>query len=228
MKILFLDVDGVLNAIEDWIEMKLYPEETLNRTCEVISRAKMAMLQNVVAETDCKIVLSSTWRRLYTLDEFHEVLAMRGWTLPRETFIDVTCSVASGYRGHEVQIWLDENKEKLGVTNICIVDDDGDFQTELRPYFVQTNGRIGMTFMDMERMIAVLNGVPYVDDSDNYTRSCDWNDPDYLLLKELAYDSGMPINDETQYNDVMARIRKVHDKIIAYYAERKDEQSQNA
>ena len=53
--VLFLDIDGVLNSRECW--------DRLRGLRHKIDREKVALLNEVVAATDCRIVVSSTWRK---------------------------------------------------------------------------------------------------------------------------------------------------------------------
>lgn len=217
MKILFLDIDGVLNSMEDFVESKVFKDTTVNFGLSVISRQKLAMLQHIVEETGCKIVVSSSWRKMYSLDEIHQNFCRRGWTLSRDIIIDRTPDLRSGFRGHEIVKWMEKyNSEGLEeITSFAILDDDSDFQEELRHVFVHTKGVIGMTFHDMEKTISILNGT-VVQKNDNYMCSRN-HEPDDLLLKELAYDLGLPITEWEGYHDAMSRIRKVHDKIARHY-----------
>ena len=49
MKVLFLDVDGVLNRC--------------GKSAQGLEEDKVALLKQIVAATGCRIVLSSTWRK---------------------------------------------------------------------------------------------------------------------------------------------------------------------
>lgn len=66
MKILFLDIDGVLNS-DNTQERYLIGE----RRYVGIDPLLLSILKNIVDKTDCRIVLSSTWRNIpCALDEF--------------------------------------------------------------------------------------------------------------------------------------------------------------
>ena len=56
MKIIFLDIDGVLNS--EMYESKRGEERADNR----IDLSRVKLLKDIVTATDAKIVLSSTWR----------------------------------------------------------------------------------------------------------------------------------------------------------------------
>ena len=59
MKVIFLDVDGVLNT--------KYSKSRCGRFIG-IDKDKVAQLKRIVDETDAEIVLSSTWRLGYNKD----------------------------------------------------------------------------------------------------------------------------------------------------------------
>ncbi len=136
MKILFLDVDGVLNNYK-------------TGGLFTISKSKLRLLSYIVNNTNCEIVLSSTWR-LNVMGEL-DVLKKRLW-YRKLTIKDVTPRFNS-IRGEEIQYWLKHNE---GVTSWCILDDSDDMLDDQRLNFVHTNGLIGMTKEDADKVIEIL------------------------------------------------------------------------
>lgn len=63
MKIIFLDIDGVLNS-EEWLD-KRNDNETINPE-------QVKLLKEIVDRTGAEIVLSSTWRALVDTEERQE------------------------------------------------------------------------------------------------------------------------------------------------------------
>ena len=63
MKVIFLDIDGVLNSLDckEKIEGYLFVEDK-----------KIALLKELIDATGAKIVLSSTWRRGWYCKEYIE------------------------------------------------------------------------------------------------------------------------------------------------------------
>lgn len=113
MKILFLDIDGVCNS-QQYAKRRYM--ETGKGGIMGIDPVPAKMVQRIIVETGCSVVLSSTWRL---------------WSNSREdverevcSFIDVTKDLVSQPRGAEVQEWLDGHPE---VTQYAILDDDSDF-----------------------------------------------------------------------------------------------------
>ena len=111
MKVLFLDIDGVCNS-------RRFAEagnSLWNNTDSVAS----ALVKRIIAETGCKVVLSSTWRMYPESRQ-----AVRDQVCD---YIDCTIDLQRGAkrnvvdRGHEVKEWVDRHPE---VTQYAIIDDD--------------------------------------------------------------------------------------------------------
>lgn len=143
MKVLFLDVDGVLNTFRDYEtigdDVMFY---RINRRC-------LDRLKNIIKETGCKLVLSSSWR---VMKDGRETLEKIG----ELEFIGET-DEDSGPRGFQIKRWLDKHPE---VENYCIVDDDGDMMQNQLPHFIQTDPEYGITETIEYRIKYVLNNGP--------------------------------------------------------------------
>lgn len=135
MKVIFLDIDGVLNVH--------YPER--DEYGSLFHPQFEDNLRHIIQQTDAKIVISSSWRHS-GLDIMKEMWDDRN--LAGEV-IDVTASrsqhdIESGggrmpfneraERGWEIQEWIDKYKPE----KYCIIDDDNDMLPNQLPYFVQT------------------------------------------------------------------------------------------
>jgi len=137
--VLFLDVDGVLNKVGT---RERSPHGTYG-----IEQGMVKLLRDIVAATDCKICVSSTWRKYDNLmkhlcDELGGNLETRiiGKTPVLDRQMDSGIWVGK-VRGDEIQAWLDEHPE---VTRFVILDDDGDM-AHLMPHLVLTHGCEGLT-----------------------------------------------------------------------------------
>lgn len=133
MKVLFLDVDGVLNSLNSG---GLY---TLKKPC-------LKRLENIVKDTGCKIVLSSTWRKdAYALKRLKRVLAYRNIYIHDITpdFADVPHLI----RGDEIEEWLVRHltRAEWHELKYAIVDDDSDMLDKQLPHFFQTDPQYGIT-----------------------------------------------------------------------------------
>ena len=137
MKVIFLDIDGVLNVRSQERDEfgSLFHEEFVNN------------LKHIIEETDAKIVISSTWR-FSGLNTMQQMWKKRN--LPGEV-IDITPFKSEKEkeckniwdnlpfkerceRGWEIEDWLDINKPEKYV----ILDDDNDFLDHQIFNFVQT------------------------------------------------------------------------------------------
>lgn len=130
MKVIFLDVDGVLNS-EHWYKKnhKRHPERCRVETA--IDPRFVRNLAKIVKRTGAKIVLSATCRgtvREKRNHYLHQILAKYGLEI-----YDYTIRLGRE-RGHEIQDWLDKHRD---VTNIVILDDDSDM-IHLTKYLVKT------------------------------------------------------------------------------------------
>lgn len=136
MKILFLDVDGVLNT-------------TKSTTFLSLSKPKLRLLEKIVKETGCYIVLSSTWRK-----DNEAYMKLVRTLLYRNIIIhDITPTLWKD-RGYEIEAWLNDNPH---VEKYAILDDDSDMlDTQLRHFF-QTDPEYGLTDTIAYRVIYHLN-----------------------------------------------------------------------
>lgn len=127
MKVIFLDIDGVLNV---------YPQGR-DDYGSIFHKHFVDNLKWIIEQTDAKIVISSTWR-FSGLEIMKEMWRVRN--LPGEV-IDITPDFmnqtgTSLQRGKEIQKWLDENPS---VSNYAIIDDDSDMEPHQMNNFVKTS-----------------------------------------------------------------------------------------
>jgi hypothetical protein len=145
MNIIFLDFDGVLN---NWDHIS----ENRRHTRHAHIKSELVMnLKRLVEATNAKIVVSSTWRLLYTLEELIEALDFHGF--PDAPIIDRTCTL-NGPRGLEIQAWLDQNYD---TDRFVILDDDADM-AHLDHRLVRTSMDDGLTDDDVDKAIFMMNG----------------------------------------------------------------------
>lgn len=137
MKVIFLDVDGVLNTIETF---GLFGPD-------FIDDASVALVARIVKETGAKIVLSSSWR-IYEKDKKMVKKALARHDL--EIF-DCTPIKSQVKRSEEIQSWLNDNQVK----KFAILDDNP--RANVEGSFFQIDEIIGLTVGITERVIAHLN-----------------------------------------------------------------------
>jgi hypothetical protein len=124
LKVLFLDVDGVVNN---------------KRTKEnfegfmAIDPAMAALVQRIVRNTGCEIVLSSSWRLFRNGREEIESKICK--------FADIT-PILHAPRGYEIKVWLTRHPE---IEHYAILDDAESILPEQRANLFQTTWESGLT-----------------------------------------------------------------------------------
>ncbi len=158
MKVLFLDIDGVLNSYR-------YDSERPTDDCNNIDETRLPLLKQLVDMTGAHIVLSSSWRAHWQKDEtlcdekgkeLVSVLSRYGLRIFDKTH-DRYDDPEKRDRGEEIQTWLDAHRGE--VEAFVIIDDDrhlGDLCHNL----VSTNYRIGrgLEMHHIEKALAMLQG----------------------------------------------------------------------
>lgn len=173
MKVIFLDIDGVLNnevfvnsfwAICRQVDLKRDDAKALRK---IVMADKYGthfcptacnMLEYLIKETNAKIVISSSWRSsgLQYMQDMWRERCLAG------EVIDITPDAArfnenglwtTKERGYEIQEWLDKNP----VEQYVIIDDDKDMLPHQMQNFIQTDYVYGLSLDNVERAIKILN-----------------------------------------------------------------------
>ena len=136
MKVIFLDIDGVLNS-------SVYDRQRSENDGN-IDRTRLWLLKKLVDKTGAKIVLSSSWRNHWekNYDECDDVgkkIIMDFASAGLEIY-DKTPKVGYLERSEEIRMWLKENPE---VKSFVIFDDNRYGWGDLSENFILTNYRIG-------------------------------------------------------------------------------------
>jgi hypothetical protein len=148
MKVLFLDIDGVVNCASTAQRHRGYIG---------IDPYMALLIDRIIQATGCKVVLSSSWR---ILPDGREEVRKQVCE-----FIDVTPSMPiiggaeMGERGKEVKAWLEKHPE---VTQYAILDDSTDFLPEQFHHFFRTYWEKGITEEIANAVIYWLNIEPTV------------------------------------------------------------------
>lgn len=144
MKIIFIDIDGVLNTARS-----VYATGSQETWDPVACKYLQVLLDN---NPDLKLVVSSTWRVVkqdclayffyngFKPEHFHTQ-----WKTP--------ILKLSSHRGLEIQVWLKENP----VDKYCILDDNTDILQEQAFNFIHINERDGITATNMEKLENMLD-----------------------------------------------------------------------
>lgn len=163
MKVIFLDIDGVLNSIE-------YFENNRDTDAAVIDSSKLPLIRELVDRTGARIVLSSSWRssffldksirggnRIKSLDEIGNML-LQMFDEYGLTLYSITPHHNDFGRGGEIWSWLWRHPY---VRRFVILDDTffPDFKW-MKRHLVMTDGFLGngVNKTDIARAISILNG----------------------------------------------------------------------
>lgn len=164
MKIIFLDIDGVLCT---WDSLSL-PRRTKSfaRFC----KSSVAKLNEITDSTGAVIVLTSSWRRRIPSASLalgcH--IALEGVTaqiigqtprLQARVWKDADGHTHNGVpRGAEIQSWLDENDD-VSIESFVIIDDDSDMiHLSDRLVCVKNGMETGLRAEHVEQAISLLSG----------------------------------------------------------------------
>ena len=157
MKVIFLDIDGVLNCEEAYRAGECQYQEWVwedgrkdhyQRFCSWSKE----WLNKLIEETDAKIVISSTWRmsgiefmkKVWELEEMKgEIIGItpslrtKGIHIPRGMEIDYY--LENDLKFHHIN-WSREEQDRVirasGVENYIIIDDDSDMLYKQRHHFI--------------------------------------------------------------------------------------------
>jgi hypothetical protein len=144
LKVLFLDIDGVLNSTRSCIANRGYPFDFSLEHMAMFDHIAVAMIRGLCAAGGVSVVVSSAWRLTHHWDAIGRAL-----DLPTMG----STPQLPGVRGGEIAAWLAEHPE---VTQYAIVDDDADMLPEQMPFFVKTNGHEGLSFANLSRLAEIF------------------------------------------------------------------------
>lgn len=158
MKLIFLDFDGVINSHE---YMFFNREKWESRDdSEMIDSDALILLNKIIEETEAKVVISSSWRLHFEIEELKGFLSKKGFigeVIDKTSdgfWIDKENHISS-QRGHEIQKWLYEHS-KSNIESFVILDDNSDM-VHLMPYLVQTTWQYGLQEEHVRKAIEILN-----------------------------------------------------------------------
>lgn len=140
MKVLFLDIDGVLNSERTRVAFRGMPHDLTPDHLAMFDPVGLNMIQGLCARGGVSVVVSSAWRITHHWDDIGRAL-----DLPT---IDRTPSLL-GCRGDEIADWLRRHPE---VETWAILDDSADMLPEQLPRFVRTDLHDGVRWADFVKL----------------------------------------------------------------------------
>ena len=167
MKIIFLDIDGVLNS-NSW--NKQHQLKISDGT--LIGQSKIALLSHIAKETNAHIILHSGWkfwfhkdsyeptrpesqRLVHMLSEFQ--LKISGFTPDFSTEEIQKTRKFSLIKAKEILSWLENHPE---VKSWVVIDDLDLHNESINVHQIKTNSETGLTEADVTKAIQLLNDQP--------------------------------------------------------------------
>jgi hypothetical protein len=167
-KIIFLDIDGVLNPVyyENALQKMWFHSggviKSRDEHGQLFFSQNCDSLKKIIDSTKAKIVVSSAWRLKgeIAIKELWQGRNLSGEIIgitPTEQdvvdsgkseFYDMVC------RGMEIDYWIQKNNFDGAYV---IIDDTDDILDSQRDFFVQTNSNYGLTTIDADKAIKILN-----------------------------------------------------------------------
>jgi hypothetical protein len=162
MKIVFLDIDGVLNSPNTnngiicpcLVKMKnTLPgaQESFRRGIDV---DKVLLLNQLLESPSQNIgfILSSNWRWCFDIPHMQQILMDRGF---RGILLGKTGNLERESRGLEIEDFLNQHKDKI--QNYVVLDDlNHEMNQEILNHLVQTDPNIGLTQNDINKAKNIL------------------------------------------------------------------------
>lgn len=150
MKVVFLDIDGVLNS-EDYVYS--YREYGI-----AIDPTRMVLLKQIIDQTNAKIVLSTSWREHWEKApnecgkiglQINSIFSQYNLEI-----LDKTPNLRTR-REQEIWYWLNKNPQ---VKNFVVLDDMFLCAEFLDGHFIKTSNHFdGLDEADVEKAIGILN-----------------------------------------------------------------------
>jgi len=152
--LLFLDIDGVLNSVQYYV--KVHEQHArYGQGIYSLDPAALVILERIVCETDCDIVLMSTWRRIHSVPRVIELFKLQGYDGdPPIIGITPISREFNVRRGNEVAQYLSSQPFQGSLIRYVCLDDDSDFFAYQN--LVQCSNEYGLTEFEADRVIELL------------------------------------------------------------------------
>jgi hypothetical protein len=165
MRIIFLDIDGVLNY-ELFYRNRNISEARSYPLSEICPEA-VKLLNDLCESTGAKVVISSTWRLGKKLGEMQAIFKEVGFTGEIIDFTPCLARYPGSVRGNEILAWIQANEELIGwnyydFKEYVIFDDDSDMLYWQRDNFMWVDRHCGLTPNLIYKAKRIL-GVPISD-----------------------------------------------------------------
>ncbi len=126
MKILFLDHDGVICLSSEW-GSRYKNKEGLDSVFDRFNEKAIKVLNEIIEETDCEIVISSDWRFHASLSQMRELYKIRGiikQPIGYTGYVKSNSADLEWARATEINNWLDTHDTKSVMKWVAVDDLD--------------------------------------------------------------------------------------------------------
>jgi hypothetical protein len=153
LKIIFLDIDGVMQSTSSMIRT--------SGTGGFLHEEHVNALNWIIQQTDAYIVLTSTYRIMADIKELKRAFMESG--VRSDRIVSKTPNLGLN-RGSEIKDWLETRKEKgdYEIEEYVVIDDGKDMQGINWSMFLNTDPDYGLTYVEAEMAVNLLNGRPRV------------------------------------------------------------------
>jgi HAD domain in Swiss Army Knife RNA repair proteins len=165
-KIIFLDIDGVLNS-RAYTTSEVYLQATagisnaelmLSRHDLRIDPLAVDLLNDLIDKSGADVVLSSTWRGKYSPDDITKLMATRGFKFKITDSTPILFGKVNSSRiprGKEIASYLRNLPQ--WPDGFVILDDNDDMLTLIN-HLILTSKKLGLTAQDVEKALKILHG----------------------------------------------------------------------
>lgn len=149
MKVIFLDIDGVLCSGRSGAAYDGYPKPTDVTTWDKFDRVAIDLLRAAIIKTNAKIVLSSSWRESVSIPTLEYCLGIK--------ILDTTrIAIEDDMRGNQIADWLQSNPD---VTRYAVLDDEDNLTAEQMDRLCRTSKRNGFLLGHYEELLELLGAM---------------------------------------------------------------------
>lgn len=173
-KLIFLDIDGVINS-KDWSD---YVHSNRDRQLtDMVDPNAVKKICNICEKTDARVIISSSWRTFDYNTTIQNLMKYKEFEQLIPYIVGITSRYESRYsRGEEIQYLLNDIRKRhyehecptknLFIEDIeivedpkyVIIDDDYDMLRNQMKYFMRTDFIHGITEEQCNVIIDFLNG----------------------------------------------------------------------